>query len=133
MIGVERPEEYALQDFRRGHARDLVDSGCSLAQLLAAGSGPALFSYFIRTSTKSRPTQPQPHASSAIRMAIRMMMARAIGPSCNQSSRHVVGYVGEAPWPVADARSGSTLDSRLWALATSPNVVGSCGPSRAVL
>ena len=46
IIGVERPEEYALHDFRRGHARDLVDSDCSLAQLLAAGDhSPAFLLY----------------------------------------------------------------------------------------
>ena len=36
-LGVEHFVEYGLHSFRRGHAMDLVDSGASLATILAAG------------------------------------------------------------------------------------------------
>ena len=34
---VPHPERYGTHDFRRGHAQDLLESGASLAQILAAG------------------------------------------------------------------------------------------------
>ncbi len=37
MIGVAKAKEYRTHDLRRGHGQDLVESGATLAELLAAG------------------------------------------------------------------------------------------------
>jgi len=36
-LGVASAGKYATHDFRRGHAQDLLESGATLAQILAAG------------------------------------------------------------------------------------------------
>ena len=37
LIGVAKAKEYRTHDLRRGHGQDLVESGATLAELLAAG------------------------------------------------------------------------------------------------
>ena len=46
-LGVPDALSYCLHDFRRGHARDMIDAGATLAQLLRAGewSSPAFLAY----------------------------------------------------------------------------------------
>jgi hypothetical protein len=46
-IGIADAEQYVLHDMRRGHAQDLVESGCSLHQILKAGEwvSPAFLKY----------------------------------------------------------------------------------------
>ena len=36
-MGVINPLSFALQDFRRGHAQDLLEAGASLGTILRAG------------------------------------------------------------------------------------------------
>ena len=46
-IGIEHSERYWLRDFRRGHAKDLLDGGARLNQILQAGEWrtPAFLKY----------------------------------------------------------------------------------------
>ena len=46
-LGWSEPHQHSLQDFRRGHAQDMVDSGSPLAEILRAGQwkSPAFLLY----------------------------------------------------------------------------------------